>query len=63
MTQTPVKNSQAPDTTRWSTILQQLVDKESLSVSQATELIEGWLNDEIPPVLSGGILTAIGGYG
>ena len=59
MTQTPVKNSQAPDTTRWSTILQQLVDKESLSVNQATELIEGWLNDEIPPVLSGGILTAI----
>ena len=59
MTQTPVKNSQAPDTTRWSTILQQLVDKESLSVSQATELIEGWLNDEIPPVLSGAILTAI----
>ena len=37
MTQTPVKNSQAPDTTRWSTILQQLVDKESLSVNQATE--------------------------
>ncbi|BAY84154.1 anthranilate phosphoribosyltransferase [Calothrix parasitica NIES-267] len=59
MTQTTVKNSQTPDTVRWSTILQQLVDKESLSVNQATELIGGWLNDEIPPVLSGGILTAI----
>lgn len=59
MTQTTVKNSQTPDTARWSTILQQLVDKESLSVNQATQLIEGWLNDEIPPVLSGGILTAI----
>ncbi|MEO1183325.1 MAG: anthranilate phosphoribosyltransferase [Cyanobacteria bacterium J06636_27] len=58
MTQTPVK-TQTPDTARWSTLLQQLLNKESLSVNQATELIEGWLNDEIPPVLSGGILTAI----
>lgn len=59
MTQTPLNNSQAADTSRWSTLLQQLLDKESLSVDQATELIEGWLNDEIPSVLSGGILTAI----
>ncbi len=59
MTQTPVKNSQAADTSRWSTLLQQLLNKESLSVDQATELIGGWLNDEIPSVLSGGILTAI----
>lgn len=59
MTQTPVKNSQTVDTSRWSTLLQQLLNKESLSVNQATELIEGWLNDEIPPVLSGAILTAI----
>ncbi|MEO0686932.1 MAG: anthranilate phosphoribosyltransferase [Cyanobacteria bacterium J06649_11] len=58
MTQTPVK-TQTPDTARWSTLLQQLLNKESLSVNQATELIEGWLNDEIPPVLSGAILTAI----
>ncbi|MEM1395799.1 MAG: anthranilate phosphoribosyltransferase [Cyanobacteria bacterium P01_D01_bin.116] len=58
MTQTPVK-TQTPDTARWSTLLQQLLNKESLSVNQATGLIEGWLNDEIPPVLSGGILTAI----
>ncbi|AFY54420.1 anthranilate phosphoribosyltransferase [Rivularia sp. PCC 7116] len=59
MTQTTVQNSQTPDTARWSTLLQQLLNKESLSITQATELIEGWLNDEIPPVLSGGILTAI----
>ena len=59
MTQTIVNNSQTPDTARWSTLLQQLLNKESLSVEQATELIEGWLNDEIPPVLSGAILTAI----
>ncbi|MGB3760297.1 MAG: anthranilate phosphoribosyltransferase, partial [Rivularia sp. (in: cyanobacteria)] len=59
MTQTAVNNSQAADTSRWSTLLQQLLNKESLSVNQATELIEGWLNDEIPPVLSGAILTAI----
>lgn len=59
LTQTPVNNSQAPDTAKWSTLLQQLLNKESLSVNQATELIQGWLNDEIPPVLSGAILTAI----
>ncbi len=59
LTQTPVNNSQAPDTSRWSTLLQQLLNKESLSVNQATELIEGWLADAIPPVLSGAILTAI----
>ena len=59
MTQTAINNSQAADTSRWSTLLQQLLNKESLSVNQATELIEGWLNDEIPPVLSGAILTAI----
>ncbi len=59
MTQTLANNSQAADTSRWSTLLQQLLNKESLSVEQATELIEGWLNDQIPPVLSGGILTAI----
>ncbi|MEA5594970.1 anthranilate phosphoribosyltransferase [Rivularia sp. UHCC 0363] len=58
MTQTLVNNSSTVDT-RWSTLLQQLLNKESLSVNQATELIEGWLADAIPPVLSGAILTAI----
>jgi anthranilate phosphoribosyltransferase len=59
MTQTIINNSQTLDTSRWSTLLQQLLNKESLSVNQATELIEGWLADAIPPVLSGAILTAI----
>ncbi len=59
LTQAPANNSQAPDTSRWSTLLQQLLNKESLTVNQATELIEGWLADSIPPVLSGAILTAI----
>ncbi|MEM9924525.1 MAG: anthranilate phosphoribosyltransferase [Cyanobacteria bacterium P01_D01_bin.50] len=59
LTQNPVHNSQTPDTSRWSNLLQQLLEKQSLSVNQATELIEGWLGDDIPPVLSGAILTAI----
>ncbi|NJM18043.1 MAG: anthranilate phosphoribosyltransferase [Richelia sp. SM1_7_0] len=59
MSQTLINNSQTSDTSRWSTLLQQLLNKESLSVNQATELIEGWLADAIPPVLSGAILTAI----
>ncbi len=58
LTQAPA-NTQVSDTSRWSTLLQQLLNKESLSVNQATELIEGWLADAIPPVLSGAILTAI----
>ncbi|MBE9215465.1 anthranilate phosphoribosyltransferase [Plectonema cf. radiosum LEGE 06105] len=59
MTQTLINNSPTLDTSRWSTLLQQLLNKESLSVNQATELIQGWLADQIPPVLSGAILTAI----
>ncbi|MEB3220423.1 MAG: anthranilate phosphoribosyltransferase [Nostocales cyanobacterium 94392] len=59
MSQTLVNNSSTVDTSRWSTLLQQLLNKESLSVNQATELIQGWLADQIPPALSGAILTAI----
>ena len=43
----------------WSQLLQQLLDRESLSQSQATKLMQGWLRGEIPPVLSGAILAAI----
>jgi len=46
-------------TGNWSTLLQQLLDKQSLSSSQAAELMEGWLNEEIEPVLSGAILAAL----
>jgi anthranilate phosphoribosyltransferase len=46
-------------TGNWSNLLQQLLEKQSLSSSQAAELMEGWLNEEIEPVLSGAILAAI----
>ncbi|GAB4536071.1 MAG: anthranilate phosphoribosyltransferase [Pleurocapsa sp.] len=42
-----------------SGLLQQLLDKQSLSQEQAAELMTGWLREEIPPVLSGAILAAI----
>jgi anthranilate phosphoribosyltransferase len=43
----------------WSLLLQQLLDRQSLSQHQATMLMQGWLRGEIPPVLSGAILAAI----
>lgn len=43
----------------WSQLLQQLLDKQSLSQQQATMLMAGWLQGEIPPVLSGAILAAL----
>lgn len=43
----------------WSTLLQQLLDGQSLTQPQAVELMQGWLNQEIEPVLSGAILAAL----
>lgn len=43
----------------WSRLLKQLLDRRSLSVAQAGDLMHGWLTDAIPPVLSGAILAAI----
>lgn len=43
----------------WSTLLQQLLDQQSLSNEQASLLMKGWLTEDIPPVLSGAILAAI----
>jgi anthranilate phosphoribosyltransferase len=43
----------------WSLLLQQLLDRQSLSQHQATLLMQGWLQGEIPPVLSGAILAAL----
>lgn len=40
-------------------LLQQLLDGQSLSIDQAAALMQGWLSDSIPPVLSGAILAAI----
>ena len=45
--------------TEWSSLLQQLLDRESLSTEQAATLMQGWLDDAIPPVLSGALLMAI----
>ncbi|MBD1831901.1 anthranilate phosphoribosyltransferase [Cyanobacteria bacterium FACHB-472] len=47
------------DSAIWSSLLQQLLDGRSLSRDQAAELMQGWLNEEIPPVLSGAILAAL----
>ncbi|MBW4440783.1 MAG: anthranilate phosphoribosyltransferase [Plectolyngbya sp. WJT66-NPBG17] len=47
------------ETAQWSELLQQLLDRDSLSIKQASTLMQGWLNDEIPPVLSGAILMAL----
>lgn len=43
----------------WPILLQQLLNRESLSIDQSRQLMEGWLQEEIPPVLSGAILAAI----
>lgn len=43
----------------WPSFLQRLIDKQSLSVSEAEVLMQGWLAETIPPVMSGAILAAI----
>lgn len=48
-----------PNTIDFSSLLQQLLDRQSLSQSQAAELMTGWLQSQIPDVLSGAILAAI----
>jgi anthranilate phosphoribosyltransferase len=40
-------------------LLQQLLDRQSLSQAQASQLMAGWLQEAIAPVLSGAILAAI----
>jgi anthranilate phosphoribosyltransferase len=54
-----VISSPIQDSNFWPNLLQQLLDRDSLSISQASTLMEGWLNEEIPPVLSGAILIAL----
>jgi anthranilate phosphoribosyltransferase len=53
------KNSSSSDSPNWSALLQQLLDRQSLSVSQASDLMYGWLAEAIPPVISGAIVAAI----
>lgn len=43
----------------WSGLLGQLLDGRSLDTHQAATLMQGWLAEAIPPVLSGAILAAI----
>jgi anthranilate phosphoribosyltransferase len=47
------------DSPLWPEALQQLLDRQSLSRSQAADLMQGWLAEAIPPVLSGAILAAL----
>ena len=56
---TPAAPIQTSDTQDWPTLLQQLIDQQSLSETQAETLMRGWLTESIPPVLSGAILAAI----
>jgi anthranilate phosphoribosyltransferase len=59
-TQTPTDNiSLTTDSSTWTELLQQLLDRQSLTVTQAGHLMQGWLTEAIPPALSGAILTAI----
>lgn len=43
----------------FSSLLSQLLECQSLSQDQAAQLMEGWLQEKIPVVLSGAILAAI----
>ena len=43
----------------WPTLLQQLLNRRSLSKTEAAQLMTGWLQEIIPPVLSGAILVAL----
>ena len=43
----------------WSSLLQQLLDRQSLSQGQAAALMQGWLAEVVPPALSGALLVAL----
>ncbi|GAB1540670.1 anthranilate phosphoribosyltransferase [Scytonema sp. NUACC21] len=59
LTQDVSDNTVTPESLDLPALLKQLLDRRSLSVDQASELMKGWLTDTIPPVLSGAILAAI----
>ncbi|MDM9586107.1 anthranilate phosphoribosyltransferase [Nostoc sp. GT001] len=60
VTKTPLDNIPAtPEFYNWPALLQQLLNRQSLTVPQAADLMQGWLTDTIPDVLSGAILAAI----
>jgi anthranilate phosphoribosyltransferase len=43
----------------WPQLLQQLLDRQSLTQDQSTELMQGWLTEQISPGLSGALLVAL----
>jgi anthranilate phosphoribosyltransferase len=47
------------DSTPWIKLLQQLLDREALSGEQSSQLMQGLLQEEIPPELASGILIAL----
>lgn len=59
LTQIPPEIPVTSEFYNWPALLQQLLNRQSLTVSQATDLMQGWLTDAIPDVLSGAILAAI----
>ncbi|MEH2257081.1 anthranilate phosphoribosyltransferase [Nostoc sp.] len=60
VTQTTPENISLPsEFYNWPALLQQLLNRQSLTVPQAADLMQGWLIDAIPHVLSGAILAAI----
>ncbi|WP_009630374.1 anthranilate phosphoribosyltransferase [Synechocystis sp. PCC 7509] len=59
VTQATVDNVIVPSEIEWSLLLQQLLAGQSLSIPTAADLMQGWLTEAIPPVLSGAILAAI----
>ncbi|MDZ8067709.1 MAG: anthranilate phosphoribosyltransferase [Nostoc sp. DedQUE08] len=60
ITQTQPENISIPsEFYNWPALLQQLLNRQSLTVSQAADLMQGWLTNAIPDVLSGAILAAI----
>ncbi|MBE9077525.1 anthranilate phosphoribosyltransferase, partial [Romeria aff. gracilis LEGE 07310] len=55
----PPPTTHNPSTQVWSALLQQLLDRQSLSVEQAAALMQAWLRTEIAPELSGAILGVL----
>jgi len=47
------------DPALWTGLLQQLLDRQSLSATQSETLMQGWLSEAVPPVLSGALLAAL----
>lgn len=43
----------------WPQLLAQLLDRQSLTEAQAEQLMQGWLNQQVPDVVSGAILAAL----